>query len=361
MRFLSKLTDHNLGNRIALLRVDFNIDFSAIRLGQDLLRLEAVLPTIKFLLERGAKVIILSHRGRPAPKRSEASKRVEFSLISFVSILEKKLKQKVGFTSNLSTSQVHRLLRNCRIVLLENLRFWPGEQKNGLNFAKKLAKLGDFYVNDAFAVCHRKNASITQLPKLLPSYAGLLLEKEVKTLSTIMKMPKKPLVLIFGGVKVEDKIAAIKNLFSKASAILLGSSIMHKVNFQYFTLLKGNKKVVIPIDWISNKRLALDVGPLTVKEYKKYIRGAKTIIWNGPVGKFENPRFAGGSITIAKAIVKSRALAIIGGGETTALFMRAISNYQSLISKNKLFLSTGGGAMLEFLSGKELPGIEALK
>ncbi|OGY65990.1 MAG: hypothetical protein A3A16_01215 [Candidatus Harrisonbacteria bacterium RIFCSPLOWO2_01_FULL_44_18] len=356
MRFLSKLTDHNLGNRIALLRVDFNIDFSAIRLGQDLLRLEAVLPTIKFLLERGAKVIILSHRGRPAPKRSEASKRVEFSLISFVSILEKKLKQKVGFTSNLSTSQVHRLLRNCRIVLLENLRFWPEEEKNGLNFAKKLAKLGDFYVNDAFAVCHRKNASVVQLPRLLPSYAGLLLEKEIKMLSTLIKSPPRPFVLIFGGAKIKDKLPAIKNLLSKADALLLGSSVL-----QTKERLPYSKKIHKPADWIMKDGKILDIGALTVDDYRVWIKNAKMILWNGPLGKTEDSRFAKGSIEIAKALIQGKAFSIIGGGETTALFLSVISNYQSLISKNKLFLSTGGGAMLEFLSGKKLPGIEALK
>lgn len=345
MRYLGNIKKPNFSGKTCLLRVDFNVADA-----KDSLKLEASLPTMKFLLKKGAKVIILSHRGRPRVRDEK------LSLRGFQPFLEKEIKEKIIFLKD-----IPKKLPAGKIFLLENLRFWPEEENNDLNFAKKLATLGDFYVNDAFAVCHRKNASVTQLPKLLPSYAGLLLEKEIKTLSSVMKSSKKPLVLIFGGAKLKDKIGAIKNLLPEANELLLGSSILQKVNIQYFTLLRRNKKTVMPVDWLGEKNLAFDIGPLTAEHYRQIIKKAGTIIWNGPLGKFEDRRFAGGSMTVAKEIVKSLAFSIIGGGETTALFLSAIPNYKLLISKNRLFLSTGGGAMLEFLSGKKLPGIIALK
>lgn len=325
------------------MRVDFNVENS-----NDSLRLEASLPTIKLLLKKRASVVILSHRGRPEGMNYEArSKNHELSLKEFVPFLKKNLKQSVTFLEDIPAALSHG-----KVFLMENLRFWPEEENNDLEFAKKLSKLGDFYVNDAFAVSHRENASVTQLPKFLPSYAGLLLEKEIVTLSKVMKNPEKPLVLILGGAKMEDKLPVIKNLLPKADKILLGSSIL---NSQYFTLLRRNKKVIKPEDYAGKKDGALDIGPETVKKYKEEIKKAKTIIWNGPVGKFEDKKYAAGSIAIAKAVVRSKVFSIVGGGETTQLIL------ELGLRKKIGFLSTGGGAMLEFLAGKKLPGIEALK
>lgn len=389
MKFLSQLK--KLPGKICLLRVDFNVDSA-----KDALRLEASLPTIKFLLKKGAKVVILSHRGRPLGRGSTRTSRgptqktlKEFSLRFAANFLERRLKTNVVFLSYERTNKILRQSafsqrESARILLLENLRFWPEEEANDLNFAKKLANLaknscgrvrvaGDreakarnscaFYVNDAFAVCHRENSSVTQLPKLLPVYAGFLLEKEIKILSAAMAKPKKPLVLIFGGAKVEDKLPVIKNLMPKADKVLLGSSILNAKELRSMNYESG--KILKPVDWLAEGDLAFDVGPLTVGAYEREIKKAGTIIWNGPVGKFEDKKYRKGSEAIAKAITKSRAFSIVGGGETTTLFMMVISNFNppagGLISKKKIFLSTGGGAMLEFLAGKKLPGIEALK
>ncbi|MEK7590497.1 MAG: phosphoglycerate kinase [Patescibacteria group bacterium] len=336
MRFLSKLKIREFTGKTCLLRVDFNVENV-----KDSLRLKNSLPTIKFLLRRGNKIVFLSHRGRP-DKRDGA-----LSLKFVIPFLEKNLKKTVIFLKEIPSK-----LPPGKIYLIENLRFWPGEEADDSIFSKKLARLGDFYVNDAFAVSHRKNASITQLPKLLPSYAGFLLEKEAQTLSKAMSHSAKPLVVIFGGAKVENKIEAIKNLSKKADKILLGSSVTSKISALESL---SDAKILKPIDWIFENGKAFDIGPLTAQKYGEEIKKARTIIWNGPVGWFENKKFAGGSITIAKAIAASEAFSIIGGGETTQLILK-------LKLQNKIgFLSTGGGAMLEFLAGKKLPGIEALK
>ena len=336
MRFLSQLKNKNLTEKVYLLRVDYNVENI-----KDALRLQASLPTIKFLLNKNATVVILSHRGRPQGKEPA------LSLKFVLPFLKKNLKEKLVFLK-----EIPKKLPKGKLFLLENLRFWPNEEANDAVFAEKLAQLGDFYVNDAFAVSHRENTSITQLPKLLPSYAGFLLEKEIQTLSKAMSHPAKPLLVIFGGAKVKNKIAAIKNLSKKANKILLGSSVTTKI-----PALKSlpAAKIIKPVDWIAENGKTFDIGPLTAQKYTEEIKKARTIIWNGPVGWFENKKFAGGSIAIAKAIAASKAFSIIGGGETTQLILQ-------LKLQNKIsFLSTGGGAMLEFLAGKKLPGIEVLK
>lgn len=333
MRTLNDLAKKNLNGKVCLFRVDFNVEST-----KDALRLEASLPTMKWLLARGARLVVLSHRGRPTGIDSK------FSLKVFAPFLAKNLKEKTKFLEDIPSE-----LPKAKVILIENLRFWPEEERDDEKFAHRLAALGDFYVNDAFAVCHRKNSSVTQLPKLLPSYAGLLLEKEIVTLSAAMKAPKKPLVLIFGGAKVSDKLPVIKNLLSKASKVLIGSSVLNSSDS-----LPESEKLVKPIDWIKKDNLALDIGPLTAEEYVKVIKKAKTIIWNGPVGKFEDKKYIIGSKILARAIASSKAFSIIGGGETTQLIL-------GLGLRKKIgFLSTGGGAMLEFLAGESLPGIAAL-
>ncbi|MEK7654459.1 MAG: phosphoglycerate kinase [Patescibacteria group bacterium] len=344
MKTLKDLAKKNLTGKVCLLRVDFNVEST-----KDALRLEASLPTMKWLLAKGARLVILSHRGRPQGIDSKLSLKV------FAPFLQKNLsagggssfggKEKVLFLNKIPSK-----LSGGKVYLMENLRFWPEEERDDAKFARKIASLGDFYVNDAFAVCHRKNSSVTQLPKLLPSYAGLLLEKEIKTLSTAMSNPKKPLLLIFGGSKVADKLPVIKNLLSKADKVLIGSSVLNGPD-----PLPESEKLVKPIDWMKKDNLALDIGPLTAEAYVKEIKKAKTIIWNGPVGKFEDKRYIIGSRILAKAVAASKAFSIVGGGETTQLIL-------SLGLRNKIgFLSTGGGAMLEFLAGEELPGIKVLE
>lgn len=347
MRLLKDISPKSVVGKTCLVRVDFNVESE-----EDALRLEASLPTLKWLLANGNRIVVLSHRGRPNltnDQRPTTNNREQLSLRGFVPFLEKNLGEKVLFLSEIPDS-----LSEGKVFLLENLRFWPGEEKDDPEFAARLAKLGDFYVNDAFAVCHRANSSVTQLPKLLPGYAGFLLEKEVQVLGEAMKSPKASLVLIFGGAKVSDKLPVVENLLLKTEKVLLGSSILNSKE-----PVPDSEKIVRPADWVG-EGLALDIGPMTIESFKKEIAKAATIIWNGPLGKFEDPKYMKGSEEIAKAIVASGAFSIIGGGETTTLFQRVITNYQLLITNRQIFLSTGGGAMLEFLSGKELPGIAAL-
>ena len=223
MRLLKDISPKSVAGKTCLVRVDFNVNHSVNADLADALRLEAHLSTLKWLTENGNKLVILSHRGRPEGQNYEArSKKQELSLEEFVPFLEKNLGEKVVFLPDIPES-----LSEGKVFLLENLRFWPGEEKDDPEFAARLAKLGDFYVNDAFAVCHRANASVTQLPKLLPSYAGFLLEKEIQVLGEAIKNPKSPLVLIFGGAKVSDKLPAVNNLLPKADKVLLGSSVLN--------------------------------------------------------------------------------------------------------------------------------------
>lgn len=341
MKFLGALRRSWLRGKICLLRTDFNVEIP-----KDALRLEASLPTLRFLLKNGARVVILSHRGRPSVKVRSSNYKSGLSLRVAIPFLKNNLGTVVHFLNDIPSA----LPKKGRVFLLENLRFWAGEEKNDLSFAQSLASMGDFYVNDAFAVCHRKNASVTQLPRLLPSYAGFLLEKELTILSRVMRGPRKPLVLVFGGSKMADKTQVIHNLLSRADKILLGSAAINNGS----RMLKSDK-ILKPVDWISDKGRAMDIGPFTAEIYGKEIACAKMVVWNGPVGKFEDKRFAGGSAAIAKAIANSQAFSVVGGGETAQLVIGLG------LRKKYGFLSTGGGAMLKLLAGEKLPGIEALK
>ncbi|MDP3015018.1 MAG: phosphoglycerate kinase [bacterium] len=456
MKFLSSLTKKDLQNKICLLRVDLNIQNADLFKKNIHPRILAVLPTIEFLIKNKAKVVILSHRGRPAPLRRGISKSEfliskQFSLKPFAKILSYLLKKQVHFMdldflslrgvpqsgttkqSNNSTEIASPSARNDTegqfrnstvgsIFLLENLRFFDGEEKNDIKLAKQLALLahGDIYpvrnsparrdaisngiyINDAFAVSHRANASVAAITKFLPSYAGLLLEKEIKNLDKVMKNPQKPLVMILGGAKISDKIGVIKNFLkkvkcqkSKVNCILLGGGMANTFlaaqglpvgDSLYDADLRGQirgltrikefrQKVILPIDALVYKRQILDIGPKTIEKYSKIIENAGTIIWNGPMGHIEDKKFRKGSEAIAKSIIKSKSFSVIGGGETTAAFQAATRNYAekhaelrgkslrqsaSSLRKSALFLSTGGGAMLEYLAGKKLPGLMALE
>ena len=415
MKYLSSLKNKNLPNKICLLRVDLNLASAELhRTNAELrrkkfrvsqrevsvnLRLTGVLPTIKFLIGRGAKVVILSHRGRPTKVQSSKFKVQSYTLKPFTATLSKLLKKPVKFIDlKKDFKAVKTIIKKApksSVFLLENLRFSPGEDKNDKKFAKKLASLGDFYVNDAFSVNHRKNASVVAMTKFLPAYAGLLLEKEIKNLSMAVKNPKHPLVVILGGAKISDKIGVIKNFLKRADYFLIGggvantffaaqglpiyNSLYEKEMVLTARQLLKLKKIILPIDSAisvkGRKKEILDIGPRTIEKYNQIIKKAKTIIWNGPMGYFENPKFAKGSKAVTQAILKSHAFAIIGGGETTSLFgsaQRYAENYVELRRKKfrvgprevsvspRMFISTGGGAMLQYLAGKKLPGIAAL-
>ena len=376
MKYLSSLQNKNLSGKTCLLRVDLNLEENEIR-GRGHLRIAAILPTLDFLLKNKARIVLLSHRGRP--KGFDKKQSLKF----FTKIFSEKLNRKVNFIDNFNFAEIRKKIKNsspASVFLLENLRFLKGEEKNSLRLARQLASLGDIYINDDFAVSHRKDASVAAITKFLPAYAGFLLEKEIKNLNKAMKNPKKPLVVILGGAKVSDKIGLIKSFMKKADYFLIGGGIASTflaaqglpVGDSFYDKSanspdkifskslggQARKKIILPVDAIIYKRQILDIGPETVKKYAGIVQKAGTIIWNGPMGYIEDKRFANGSKEIVKAIIKSKSHSVIGGGETIASLK--IKNQKSKI-KNNVFLSTGGGAMLEYLAGKKLPGIEALK
>ena len=400
MKFLSHLKNKDLANQTCLLRVDFNLTDDDLKKQKIPLRIKSVLPTIKFLIKKRAKVVILSHRGRPEKVSSIKYQVSNHTLKPFVKIISKILKNPVHFidfdkkTNFVKTEDVQKIRAsiNGSIFILENLRFLPGEDKNDANLAKRLAGLGTFYVNDAFAFSHRKDASMVAITKFLPSYAGLLLEKEIKNLSQVMnpfdktqgsrrvyrgvKKPKQPLVIILGGVKVSDKIGVIKNFlkgqgsrvncfltgggvantFFAAQGLPVGKSLYEKEMIPAARQLLKSRKIILPIDSAIQGKKILDIGPKTIKRYVEIIKKARTIVWNGPMGYIESPKFARGSKAISQAILKSQAFSVIGGGETISILPAACFKPHA----SRLFVSTAGGAMLEYLAGKKLPGIEAL-
>lgn len=363
MKFLRDIPKDLLRGR-AIVRIDLN--------SSDNWRLLCAGKTLKFLSQNAKAVLIISHTGRPNTNNPADFKK--FSLKSMAGDISKLLRKEVVFLKDISEAE--RQFKNCeskKIFLLENLRFDSGEEKNDKVLAGKLALLGNYYVNEAFAVSHRANASVSAITKFIPSFAGFNFEDEINNLSKAIANPKKPLVVILGGGKSADKVGIIKFLKNKAKWFLLGGASANtllqlsgidmkdslrekdpKILAQMKPLLKL-KSILLPFDCKIDKREVLDIGELTAKEYAIKIGEAGTIIWAGPLGLFEKKKFAGGSLIVAKAIAKNKkSFSIVGGGETVE-FLR----------KNKMdkyfdFVSTGGGAMLEFLAGNKLPGIEAL-
>ncbi|MCX7589867.1 MAG: phosphoglycerate kinase [Patescibacteria group bacterium] len=361
IKFLNKINKDKLKG-VALLRLDFNTE--------DFWRIDLILPTIIFLKKYANKIIIISHKGRPNNFNSK------LSLEPQVKYLEKKLKTKIKFINHFNFKNIKNTIRKSeqKIFVLENIRFLKEEYNCSQQLASKLAQLGNYFVNDAFAVCHRCQTSVTELPKFLPSYAGLQLEKEIKILGKNIKKPTKPLILIIGGAKAKDKIGVIKNFINKAKYILLGggsgNTMLFLKNINVYDSLREKdekilndfkkllkyKNIILPIDYKINQNQILDLGPQTIKLFKEKIKIAKTIIWSGPLGMIEDKRHIQGSLEIAKSIIlNSKANSIVGGGETV-MFLKKHN-----LDKKIKFISTGGGAMLEFLAGKKLPGIEILK
>jgi phosphoglycerate kinase len=367
MRVLSKLNLKKYRGKTCLLRIDLNIEPGS---ELDSFRVNAVVPTVKLLMKSGVKVVLLAHRGRPRGAERK------LSLKEFVPVLAKKLKEDVHFIPHFRFVSIKKELGNWEegVFLLENLRYLGGEEKNEKGFAKKLAGLGDFYVNDAFAVSHRANASVVAITKHIPSYAGLVLEREVKNLGAALSRRTHPFTFIVGGAKVSDKIAVLGALGTRADHILLGggpantffvaqglpvgNSLVDVDSVPFAKQNITNPKVVIPCDVKIHERRILDIGAHTIEEWRHIIKRSRTIIWAGPPGLFTEKGFAEGTKAVWRAVLKnSSAFSVVGGGETTASL--ALLNGVS-VPKN-VFISTGGGAMLEFLSGKKLPSIEALK
>ena len=383
----------NLNQKKVLLRLDLNVPLSEGKI-TDTTRIDKILPTINFLIKHGAKIIILSHVGRPKGKIEKA-----LSLKPICENLKIKLNQNIELISKNLKEVKYNDLFNChdqKIVILENLRFYEEEEKNDNIFAKHLASLADIYVNDAFSCSHRAHASIFEITKFIPSYAGLQLDLEINALTKITSEIKKPITCIIGGSKISSKINIIKNLIPKFDNVIIvggmanniikykgheiGKSIQEnnceQIIEEIFSLSKKKScKIFYPEDVAVGKdlngspeikelnnilkdELILDIGPKTIKTINQIIEESSTILWNGPAGYFENSKFANGSLEIAKKIVEKNKnntiYSVAGGGDTVALLniIGATNHFN--------FVSTAGGAFLEYLEGKELPGIKAL-
>jgi 3-phosphoglycerate kinase len=370
MKFLSKVSGKKLDGKTVLLRLDLNIQKNEFK---NSLRLNRSAASIMYLLNHKCCVVILSHKGRPKPNLSKKEIK-DFSLKPVIKELEKIIGQKIHFIDKKDFADIKKELskRNPgEVFALENLRFWKEEENNNINFAKKLSELGDVYANDAFAVSHRSNASVDAITKFLPSYAGLELESELNVFDKLLKNPPKPITLIIGGAKVSDKIGVIKkfikksdwiltgggvaNTFFAAKKIPIGKSIWDKQSLNLAKKWVSNPKIILPKDTIVKNQQILDIGKETILNYVQIIKKSKTVIWNGPLGMIEDKNYQKGTVEVAKALADSKVFCVVGGGETTSLILE--KNLEYGIS----FLSIGGGAMLEYLSGKELPGLKALK
>lgn len=393
---MAKITirDVDLKNKKVLVRVDYNVPLDKSQNITDDTRIKESLPTLKYLLDKDCKLILCSHLGRPKGKVSP-----EFSLKLVAKRLSELLKQEVKFAPDCVGVEVEKLtsaLKAKDVLLLENLRFHPEEEKNDEKFAKQLSSVADFFVQDAFGTVHRAHASTAGVNKFLPSAAGFLLEKEIKYLSEAVENPARPFVAVLGGAKVSDKIGVIENLIGKVDAILIGGAMAYtflkamgmnvgkslveedKLDLAKELLKKSAKiRFLLPIDHliadkvdasakiedstgieIKDGFMGVDIGMMTQNIYSCVLHKAKTIILNGPMGVFEIERFAGGTNTVVKAIAEATshgAISIIGGGDSVSAVKKAG------VADKMSHISTGGGASLEFLEGKELPGIAALK
>ena len=387
------IRDIDLKNKKVLVRCDFNVPFDEKGKISDNRRIVAALPTIKYLLENNCKVILCSHLGRP---KGEFKK--EFSLEPVAVELSKLLGRKVKLAEDVigkSAQELTNNMQNGEIVLLENVRFEAGEEKNDEELSKKFASMAEVYVNDAFGTAHRAHSSTTGVASYLPAVSGFLIEKELEFLGKALEEPKRPFVAILGGKKVSDKIGVIDSLLEKVDTLIIGGGMAYtffksmgyevgnsiceldKLDLAQDLIKKAKEKsvkLVLPIDNVvadefspnANSKVVnsdeipegwegLDIGPKTVDLFEKELKDAKTVIWNGPLGLFEYEKFAEGTRGIAKALSNLEGcITIIGGGDSAAAIEK-----MGLADK-MTHISTGGGASLEFLEGKKLPGIEAL-
>lgn len=386
------LRDFELKGKKVLLRVDFNVPLNSnLQITNDK-RIRETLPTLRYLMEHGAKIIIVSHLGRP-----DGKVKPEFSLKPVAEKLRELLKMPIILTDDVGDSDTFKYVRGMKegdIVMMENVRFDPGEEANDTDFAKKLASLADIYCNDAFGTMHRAHASTTKVAEYLPSCAGLLVEKELKVLGSALEEPKRPFVVLIGGAKVKDKIGLISRLIEVADVVMIGGamaytflraeghnvgkSIIEKDKLTLARLLiekakKQNVKLVLPVDHVvtaefsfsaefvitSTKKfpkagMGMDIGPKTVNLFSHYIHKAKTVFWNGPLGVSEFQRFAKGTNEVAEAVASSKAFTIIGGGDSAKSIEQL--NLQTKINH----VSTGGGAALKLIEGVSLPGLQAI-
>ena len=385
------VADVDVAGKKVLVRVDFNVPLDkATGAVADDRRIREALPTIRYLLDHGAAVILMSHLGRPEGKVVP-----KYSLCPVATRLGELLGRPVLMAPDAVGPKVQEMARQLnpgQVMLLENLRFHPGEEANDLTFARELASLGDLYVNDAFGTAHRAHASTVGITHYLPAVAGFLMEKELKTLGEALENPARPFVAIIGGAKISTKIAVLRNLLPKVDHLLVGGAMANtflaakglsmgkslverdKLDVARDVMREAGDKLVLPIDVVVAPeptpdaptsvvsvnavpvdQMALDVGPGTVAEFGRIATAAKTVVWNGPLGYYEIPKLAEGTRALAALLAKSPAKTIVGGGDLVAALEAA-----GLADKMS-FVSTGGGASLELLEGKTLPGVAALK
>jgi phosphoglycerate kinase len=380
--------DIDLVGKRVIMRVDFNVPMDKGIVTDDK-RIKAALPTIKYVLEQGASLLLMSHLGRP-----KGGADPEFSLKAAAEVLAGHLGKPVMMAPDCVGPEVEKIaaaLKPGEVVMLENTRFYPGEEKNDLELAKKMAALADVYVNDAFGSAHRAHSSTEGIARFLPAVSGFLMEQELEYLGRAVSNPEHPYIAILGGAKISDKILVVETLLSKCDKLIIGGGMANTflaakgLNMQdslvestsletaKAILSRVSDKLVLPVDAVvadkfdaeANSQVVdveaipagwrmLDVGPKTLELYKQTLAGAKLIVWNGPVGVFEFPKFAEGTFTLAKLLAESGATTVIGGGDSASAVKKAG------VAKQMTHVSTGGGASLEFLEGKELPGVAAL-
>jgi phosphoglycerate kinase len=385
------IRDVDVKGKRVLVRVDFNVPLDDGRIADDR-RIREALPTIRLLRERGARVILASHLGRPQGKVDDALRLdpVAQRLGELLGVKVRKLNDSMGPEVEAAIAA----MKNGDIVLLENLRFHRGEEANDPDFAAALAAVADLYVNDAFGTAHRAHASTVGVATLLPAVAGLLMEKELNHLSRALEDPGHPFVAVLGGKKVSDKIGVIRNLLTKADALLIGGAMTYtflrakglevgksqyeedKLDLARSLMVDAEHRRVafhlpddvvvadrfaedaahktVPAEAVPKGWMGLDIGPHTAERYADVIREAQTVMWNGPMGVFEMPPFAHGTRAVARAMAESKGVTIVGGGDSAA----AVE--QEGLADKMTHVSTGGGASLEFLEGKELPGVAVL-
>lgn len=381
--------DIDLKGKRVLMRVDFNVPMQDGTVTDDK-RIRASLPTIQYVLQQGASLMLMSHLGRPKGGPSP-----EFSLKAASEALAVLLGAPVQMAPDCVGPEVEKMakaLKPGQVLMLENTRFHAGEEKNDLELAKKMAALGDLYVNDAFGSAHRAHSSTVGVANYLPAVSGFLMEKELEYLGRATSNPEHPYVAILGGAKISDKIAVVENLLAKCDRLIIGGgmantflaakgfamqdSLVEKgsIDLAKSILTKGAFKIVLPVDAVIADNFeaeaqhkvvsvdaipagwrVMDVGPASLQEFKKALAGAKLIVWNGPMGVFEMPAFAEGTFAMAKLLADSGATTVIGGGDSASAVKKAG------VAKQMTFVSTGGGASLEFLEGKELPGVAVLQ
>ncbi|MDC7230915.1 MAG: phosphoglycerate kinase [Sphaerochaetaceae bacterium] len=389
---LNTIRECDFSGKKALIRVDFNVPIKDGVVTDDT-RIRAALPTLKYLLDNGASLVVMSHRGRPKGKKNP-----EFSMAPIAKRFSELLGKDVQLASDVIGEEVTRQVASMKagdVLLLENVRFYSEEEGNDPDFAKNLASLGDVYVNDAFGTAHRAHASTEGVSHYLPSYAGFLIEKEVKFMAPLLSNPEKPFVAIIGGSKVSSKISVLESLVKTCDTIVIGGGMAYTfLSVQGHTigkslveeeykdvassfLAKAKEKgvqVILPVDHlcgaefkedakavsvdstdIPENLIGMDIGPKTISLIVDAVTKAKSVVWNGPMGVFEFDAFAEGTLTVAKALAESQATSVVGGGDSVA----AINKFD--LADKISHVSTGGGASLEFLEGKVLPGIKALE